>query len=68
MVPVRKTDYKVLLKIPFVVANTEKEKDGVGSFISFQMLSCVVLNRSQVRAQHTGQSLSRERASEILVF
>lgn len=60
MISVRKTDYKVLLKIPFVVANTVKEKDSIGSFISFQMLCCVVLNRSQIRAQHTGQILSRK--------
>lgn len=66
MVPVRKTDYKVLLKIPFVVANIIKEKDSVGSFISFLMRSCVVLNKSQMRAQHTGQILPRERASDIL--
>lgn len=68
MVPVRKTDYKVLLKIPFVVANTVKEKDSVGGFISFQMPSFVVLNRSQIRAQHTGQILSRKGHLTFLVL
>lgn len=54
--------------MPFVLANTVREKDSVSSCISFQMLSCVVLNRSQIRAQHTGQIVSRKRASDILVF
>lgn len=68
MVPVRKTVYEVLLKIPFVVANIVKEKDSVSSFISFLMLSCVILNKSQIRTQYTGQILPRERASDILGF
>lgn len=48
MVPVRKTVYEVLLKIPFVVANIVKEKDSVSSFISFLMLSCEFLSDAEL--------------------
>lgn len=56
MVSVRKTLRFEHCKIPFIGANAVKKKDGVDNFMSFQMLSCVESNMSQIRVQHTGRS------------